>query len=555
MNLLRIPRTVQNIQRFRQIAGVLVEYGFDEFVIQAGIADRWYVRGLRKTNQSDQDVPERFAAMLERLGPSFIKLGQVMSTRADLLPAPWILALQRLQDTVRPLEFASLQATIEAATGPLDRTFATFDRTPLATASVSQVHAAVLPGGQPVVVKVVRPGMREQVLADVELMRIFAQLAEQQIPELQSFRPTGVIAEFERAITREMDLRREARNIERFRKNFSGHARVVVPQTWPEFSDQNVLVMERIDGVRITDYAKVGDDPTELAKLGVEIVLQMAFFDGFFHADPHPGNIWALPDNRIALLDMGMADFVLPDTRDILVDLLAGIATDDPDRLVGAIAKLGELPQDLDRKAFKRDVLMLYEDFVRGAKLSEINVGELLTAAIDIGRAHRVQIPTDITMLLKGLGTIEGIGKQLYPDLDIVTEAGPFVMKLVGLRWGPERLAKQALSTLTEAYELAVSLPARTDALLHQIETGRFKTRTEIERLGEHSGRIEAAGNRIAVGLLVVSLTLAAVAFWEKPVLEVQGAPVLAILSAGTAIVIGLGVFFSMLRSQRQRKT
>lgn len=554
MNLLRIPRTVQNIQRFRQIAGVLIEYGFDELVIQAGVADRWYTRSARRAELTNVSTPVRFAAMLERLGPSFIKLGQVLSTRADILPEAWVTALQRLQDTVKPLDFATLRATVEAATGPLASAFASFDETPLATASVSQVHAGTLPGGQKVVIKIVRPGMREQVLADVQLMRVFAQLAEQQVPELQSFRPTGVIAEFERAITKEMDLRRELRNIERFRKNFAAQPQVVIPQTYAELSDANVLIMERLEGVRITDYQKIGDDPVALARLGIEIVFQMAFFDGFFHADPHPGNIWALPGNKIGLLDMGMADFVIPETRDTFVDLLAAIAADDPDRLVAALGDLGELPTDLNRKAFKRDVLLLYEEHIRGAKLAEINMASLLAQAIDIGRRHRIVIPTDITMMLKGLGTMEGIGKQLYPDLDIVSEARPHVLKLVGMRWGPERLAKQMVGALTKTFDLAVSLPDRAENLLHQVETGQFRTRSEIVGLDRHVVLLAATGNRIAAGLIVLSLTVAASALWQKPIWEVQGVPVLAIAAAAAATFVGLGLFLSMWRARRQAK-
>lgn len=552
MNLLRIPRAVQNIQRFRQIAGVLIEYGFDELVIQAGIADRWYLRNARRAELTNISTPVRFAAMLERLGPSFIKLGQVLSTRADILPEAWVTALQRLQDTVKPLDFATLRSTVEAATGPLTTAFAVFDETPLATASVSQVHAATLPSGEKVVVKIVRPGMREQVLADVQLMRVFAQLAEQQIPELQAFRPTGVIAEFERAIIKEMDLRRELRNIERFRKNFAAQPQVVIPQVYAQLSNANVLVMERLEGVRITDYHKVGADPVALARLGVEIVFQMAFFDGFFHADPHPGNIWALPGNKIGLLDMGMADFVIPETRDTLVDLLAAIATDDPDRLVAALSDLGELPADLNRKAFKRDVLLLYEEHIRGAKLAEINMGSLLAQAIDIGRRHRIIIPTDITMMLKGLGTMEGIGKQLYPDLDIVSEARPHVLKLLGLRWGPERLAKQVVGALTKTFDLVVSLPERAENVLHQVETGQFRTRSEIIGLERHVALLAATGNRIAAGLIVLSLTVAAAALWQNPIWQVRGIPVLAIVAATAATVVGLGLLLSMWRA-RQR--
>ncbi|RMF11914.1 MAG: AarF/ABC1/UbiB kinase family protein [Candidatus Dadabacteria bacterium] len=551
INPLRIPATIHNIGRARELATILIQYGFEELVIQTGLAERWFVRSVRRAEAAEGSAPERFAAMLERLGPSFIKLGQVLSTRADLLPDEWIQALSRLQDTVAPLDFERLRPIIIEACGPFEQTFSHFDETPLATASVGQVHAAVLRDGSEVVVKVVRPGMREQVMSDVQIMLVFAQLMEARIPELRAFRPTGVIREFERAIKAEMNLQREARNIERFRNNFADDDDVVVPLVYHELSNTDVLVMERIHGVKITDCAQIGADPVDVARRGLQVVLKMAFFHGFFHADPHPGNIWVVEGGKIALLDMGMADFVLPDTRDTMIDLLAAIATDDPDRLVQALMKMGELPIDLDRKAFRRDVLLIYEQYVRGAKLSDLNIGEILTASIETGRRHHVVIPTDITMLLKGLGTIEGIGKQLYPDLDLVTEVRPYVTRLVAMRWGPERLAKQFLSSGAQAWELLLSIPERSENLLQQIESGRFQTRSRIEGLDHYVWRLESVGNRIAAALLVLALTVAAATLWNEPALTWKGIPLLASAAGIGAVVIGVALLLGSLRKPR----
>lgn len=544
MNLLRIPQTVKNIQRFRQIAAILVETGFAEVLIRLDLAERWWLPRRRGDAFVAESLPQRFAAMLERLGPSFIKLGQILSTRADLFDDEWVAALARLQDTVAPLDFAELEPLVTAVTGPLDAVFAEFERTPLATASVSQVHAAVLKDGTAVVVKVVRPGIRAQVAADVDLMRIFASLLEQRIPELKAFRPTGVVAEFERAITREMDLRREARNIERFQRNFAGDDRVVVPRIWRQWCDRNVLVMERIDGVRITDYERYGNDPKVLAQLGVEVVFKMAFSDGFFHADPHPGNIWTLPHNRIALLDMGMADFVMPDTRDLLVDLLFAVVSDDVAALVAAVRKLGDVPDTLDSAAFKRDVVAIYEDFVRGVNLEQIEIADLITACVEVARKHRIVIPTDLTLLLKGLATIEGIGKQLDPELDIVAAVRPHVSKLIGQRWGPERLAKQVLAAAAQTYELAIGLPGRGERLLHQLERGQLTTRTEVLGLVNGAAGLARVGRAVALALLVVATTIAGAALWQAPVYTWRGVPVVAsvllLFAAGLGSVVVL---------------
>ncbi len=552
MNLLRIPRTVRNIQRFRQIAKIVVEYGFEEFLIQTAIADRWWVQPFRsREDPGDTSMPSRFVEMLERLGPSFIKLGQILSTRADIFPEAWVTELSRLQDTVLPVPFAQLKPVIETATGPISETFRTFDESPLASASVGQVHAAVLQDGREVVVKVVRPGMRIQVGNDVEIMRVFAQLAEQQVPELTAFRPTGIVDEFERAIVREMDLRKEARNIERFRNNFADDERIVVPDTMPGLSDRDVLVMERLYGERITDYDKLGNDPRVLARLGIEMVLKMAFLDGFFHADPHPGNIWTMPGNRIALLDMGMADFVMPDTRDVLVDLMVGVATDDPDQLVDAVLRPGRQPDELDLNAFRRDLVLIYEDYVRGASLADINIGELAGAAIEAGRKHRIVIPTDITMLLKGLGTIEGIGKQLDPELDIVTEVRPYVMEIISRRWGPDRLARDVAAAGGQAWELLLSLPRRLDNLLDKAERGQLRTRQEIEGLSYGFRVLERTGNRLTVAILVACLTFAGATLWNAPLFEYRSIPIGASILLLAAGGLGALVVLSVLRHLR----
>jgi len=554
MKLLRIPQTVQNIGRFRQIVTVLSRYGFAEVLLQTGIADRWMLRRLKPPAEiAELPAAERFVAVLENLGPTFVKLGQILSTRPDILSQEWTDKLARLQDTVRPLPYARLAPLIEAAAGgPVDEIFAAFDETPLAAASVSQVHAATMRDGTKAVVKVVRPGIRETVRSDVELMRIFAALLEEYVTELRSFRPTGVVAEFERAITREMDLRHEARNIERFAGNFADDERVVVPGLWQAYSNRDVLVMERINGTRITDYATYDNDPEVLAKLGVEVILKMAFYDGFFHADPHPGNIWTLPGNRIALLDMGMADSVLPDTRDVLIDMLFAVVNDAPERIAKAVWQLGNQPEDVDPQAFKRDLLRIYEDHVRGLNLNDIQVGELFAASVDAARTHHIQIPTDITLIMKALSTVEGVGKQLYPELDLVAEARPHVLKLVNMRWGPERVAKELIGAATSFYGLAIGLPERADELLARVERGRFKTRMEIEQLGPRLRGVEDAGNRVTLAILVLAMAVTATFLYEQPLLKVGGVPLLASLLFLLGLGIGGILVWSIWRSGRR---
>ena len=321
MPKLAIRRRIRDIARFRDIVSVLTKHGFGQILQLLDLEERAIIRSLIPDSGAE-GTPERLAKALEELGPTFVKLGQILSTRPDLLPESYTRALRRLQSNVAPQPADAIIGTIESELGSsIDELFASFERESLAAGSVAQVHRARLHDGTEVVVKVIRPGIRRTVDADIDILYLLAALVSK-LPEARAFNPRGVAQEMDRAIHRELDLAHERVNIERFRENFEEVDWVIVPRPYPELSSRSVLTMDYVDGVQFTQYQEVGCDRVTLAQRGVACVLKMAFEDGFFHADPHPGNVLALRDNRIALLDMGMTGSLDRPSREKIVVLL-----------------------------------------------------------------------------------------------------------------------------------------------------------------------------------------------------------------------------------------
>lgn len=536
---------IQNVGRLRGIATVFMRFGFGELVARTGLRRRSV-----RTEESDDPAtaPRRFINALQELGPTFVKLGQLLSTRPDLISERWIVELETLQESVDELTQEQAEQVLhDGLKLPFEQVFRSFDWNAAAAASIGQVHHAELLDGTEVVVKLLRPRIEETVRADLSILSVLADLLERTLPELRAFRPTGLVAEFKRAITREIDFEREARNIQRFRSNFEDHEKVVVPEVFEQYGSRTVLVMERLYGVKVTDCAELGCDAPILARLGIEVVFQMAFVDGFFHADPHPGNIWALEGNRLGLLDMGMADVVMPATRDILIDLLFAILSEDPEAIGDVVLRIADNPEDIDLKSYHRDLFQIYEDHIRGLPLSQISMAGIVRSCFDAARVHGLVIPTDLAMLLKGLATIEGVGKQLDPKLDIVEAARPWVLKVLRMRWGTDRLKKDGIGAATAVYELAMKGPGKMSVILDKLQRGKFKTVLEIDGLDHRLSELTRSHDRISFAMVILALVFAAGVVAPFDPFRFQGIPVLAALSIVAAVVLAAGALISPL--------
>jgi ubiquinone biosynthesis protein len=520
---------VRDLGRLREIALVLAKHGFGEVLGRMGLGGLAPKTSLIETETERRKIawPERIRLVLEDLGPSFMKLGQIASTRADLLPKELIVELVKLQDDVRPVEFAAIKAEVESSlAAPIDEIFSKFDERPLATATIGQVHRARLRKAfdnaapslegeaasredHDVVVKVQRPGVRATVERDLELLHFLAAILERSIAEARIYDPVGLVGQFDRSITAELDFTNEASNADRFRRNFEGHREVAFPRVYKEASSKRVLTTEFLDGWRLQEAVKAGVDGKRLARTSVGIVIKMIFEDGFFHADPHPGNIiivGPIEDPVVGLIDLGMVGRLSPELRDKTIRLMVAAVRQDSLAVADALYAIGRPTKKVDMTAFRAEVSLLAEKYL-GRALREIQLSALIRDLVDAAVKYGLEIPTDFMLVGKALMTVEGIGRELDPDLDVFAEAKPYFLELLRRRYAPRELGNEMLRGLERFASVAHDLPLHLQEVLDDLRMGRLEIRTADTQAGPALDRL---GRRFFSGLVVASLNVAA---------------------------------------------
>lgn len=471
--------------------------------------------------------PVRVRLVIQDLGPSFIKLGQIASTRADVLPPELIVELKKLQDDVPAVSYDEIKKAIEESLGrPLDEVFVRFEQKPLATASIGQVHRARLraeldePGTdaegnalpneeREVVVKVQRPGVKEIVERDLELLHILAQIADRSLEEAKIYDPVGLVSQFERSITAEMDFGIEAQNGERFRRNFAGNPTIAFPKSYRGASSRKVLTLEFFDGRKIYAAIEQGFDRKKMAKNALGIVVKMIFEDGFFHADPHPGNIIILGTKEepiIGMIDLGMVGRLSPEMRDKTIKLMVAAARNDPRAVADALYTIGRPTKKIDMGEYRAEVTVLAEKYL-GRPLKEIELSGLIKDLVDGAVKYGLEMPTDFMMVGKALMTIESIGKDLDPDLDVFSEAQPFFIDLLKKRYSPEEIGNELLRGAERFAGMAHDVPFHLREVLDDLRMGRLQIQTSEMRIEPAYDRL---GRRLFNGILVASLNIAA---------------------------------------------
>lgn len=542
--VISVVSAVRDLGRLREITSVLVRHGFGEFVARAGFGRK----PRRPASPGRSDAPpadgtsappdaieleaeeleagevektrtttaERIRLVIQDLGPSFIKLGQIMSTRNDLLPADVITELRKLQDEVPPVSFAEIKAVIETSLGAsLDQLFVSFDETPLATASIGQVHRAVLAtpeGNQEIVLKVQRPNVGVTVQRDLELLHVMAAAIERAIPETRIYSPTGLVQQFDRSITAELNFTIEGENSERFSSNFAGTAQeklVRFPKVFKQASSKQVLALEFFDGLKVDKVVAAGIDGPMVAKSAFGIVIKMVFEDGFFHADPHPGNVIIMGGTDgtapvIGLIDLGMVGRLSPELRDRTTDLMIAAARKDAYGVADALYAIGRPTKKVDMREFRAEVSMLAEKYL-GKPLKEIDLSAMIRDLVQGSMKYELEIPTDFMMVGKALMTIEGIGKQLDPDLDVFGEAQPYFVKILKQRYSPARLGNELIRGVEQLSRAGYDVPMQASEVLDDLRLGRLQVKTADPGLPAASDRL---GRRIFSGLVVSSMTI-----------------------------------------------
>jgi ubiquinone biosynthesis protein len=544
-----ITTAIKDVARLREIAGVLARHGFGEAVQRLGINETIGLRSLvPATSVDNAAIPtaRRIRMAIEDLGPTFVKLGQILSTRPDLVPADLIAELQHLQDDVPALPFELIRAQIEAELGgPLDQFFASVDEKPLASASIAQVHRAVLlHETEEVVLKVQRPAIARRIDADLNILHFMARQVEQRLPDLALMDPVGIVDEFERAIQRELDFGQERRNIARFQQNFKDFPGVRAPRVFDAVSTTRVLTMEYAEGVKITLAAeRFGLDPYELAPRMLRALLKMVFQDGYFHGDLHPGNVLIQPSGGIVLIDFGLVGRLTPRQREHILDLLIGLTRQDWSLVARTFFDLGiKVPGVIyDFEAFEADVVDVMERHLSGRTLSEINVGGYFSDLVDGAIRHQIKMPPTYTMVFKALMTVEGIGKTLAPDINLVDEAAPFVLELAAERYSPNRLMKEAIDGLDGLGRFLRAFPQQANHLLRDLSEGRLSIRVEAKGVDDAIMAARSIGRRRNRALVACACIVAGSLALGHGGATLLGIPTVSFLLYAAGALLGLG--------------
>ncbi|QEW04265.1 ABC1 kinase family protein [Microbacterium lushaniae] len=500
-----------NFSRYQEIADTLTRHGLGFLAGATGVA-RWVPARRRRDVPHPQTrsytVPQRVRVALEELGPTFVKLGQLLSTRPDLLPPAYIMELSKLQDAAPPVPAADIRDAIQRELGaePEDL-FAEFEWTPLASASIGQVHAARLDGTS-VVVKVRRPDAVRQVQEDLEILNSLAARVDRAWAPARAYDIRGIVREFSRTLRAELDYHREAQNAERFAAQFADRPDVVIPRVFWERTTSRVLTLERMTGIKINDLAALdaaGVDRRALARSGADIVLSMIFEHRFFHADPHPGNLFVHPDGRIALIDFGMVGEIGEELRDRFADFLIAFTLRNPDALADALEGVSVTRGDVDRYAFRealRSFVSLYSD----RSLTEVGFARLASELLALLREQRLQLPREVALIFKVLMMMEGIGVQLDPQFDLTAVLTPYARRLVRERFAPAAIANRIARASADAGTLALELPTRLRRVIDTVDRNGLEVHLRAAELEPLVGRAERIGNRLVAGVITAAL-------------------------------------------------
>ncbi len=557
----RMNRNIRSLKRYRQVLAILIKYGFGHIVEQLNI-DYYVQLGKRivSLGTASKEIERltqgaRFRLALEELGPTFIKLGQLLSTRPDLVPAEIIDELQKLQDHIPGVPFEEIAAAIHAELGkPVEEVFHTFEKSPLATASIAQVHRGTLTGGEEIVCKVRRPGIETVIATDMDIMMGLAYLIEKHLPGGDLYDPIGLVKEFRRAINRELDFTSEGRTTDRFHVNFKDDSSVQIPKVYWNYTGKTVLTLEYLDGLKISDLSTLqeqGIDLRLIARNGADNFLKQVFIHGLFHADPHPGNLKVMPDNVIGILDFGMVGRLDEDTKIQLTELLLSILRRDVDNIISQLVYSGDLHDEQNLRGLKRDLTEFIDDYY-DILLEDLKVGKLLIDFIDILTEYQIKFPSNLMLLSRALIAMEGLGRQLDPDFNMVEQLKPFAEKIVKDRYTIGHIGKEMTKVIQSYQALGKSLPLDIKEFINRVNRNKFKMDLEHRGLESLIHNLDKSSNRISFSLVIAALIIGSSLIMQidkGPMLF--GFPLLGLIGYSVAAFLGFGLAIAILRSGR----
>ena len=552
-----IGRTYRHLNRYRQILAILIKYGFGDLLemlkldqyLEVGLQ---VISGKRAARVERLTRPQRLRMAFEELGPTYIKLGQILSTRPDLVPVAFIKELSKLQDDVPSFPFSDIQKLIQSEFGTsAAELFDQLDERPLASASIGQVHRAILSDGEAVAVKFQRPGIRKIIEVDLEIMLHLATLAERHIEDLALHRPVKIVKEFARTLEKEIDYKNEATNMERAARHFLDDPKVYIPKVFWEVTTSRVLSTEFIDGIKISDTEALNDaglDKKQITARGADLVLKQVFSHGFFHADPHPGNIFVLPNNVICLLDFGMAGVIDRQTREDFVDLVDSIVHQNEARAAQVLLRLTSWEEEPELRALEREVA----DFMGRhlyKPLKDIEVGKLLHQLLELATNFRLRIPPDIFLMMKAISTVEGVGRLLDPDFDMIARATPFIKQAKYDRFQPQRIAGDVYDLASKLLLFMQQFPKDLLDLASLVRRQKLSIQIEHRGLEKMLATHDQISNRISFSIVIAALIVgsALIVISATPPL-IYGISLIGIIGFLAAAIMGIWLLVAILK-------
>jgi ubiquinone biosynthesis protein len=506
---------VSSIRRYAQILDVLGQYGFGigmERLFPGRARFRLPTAPKKGKALETSTVYERIRLALEDLGPTFVKFGQIISTRTELLPPEMIDELKKLQDHAKPIPYTEVRAMLEENCPDIDLWFSSIDEIPVASASIGQVHRAYLTDGTPVAIKVQRPGIAEIIETDLSILQSLADRIEVVFPETRLYNPTGMVDDFAHQIVKELDFTRDGRNADRMARNFRDMPGIRFPKIYWEFTSPKVLVMEFIEGVRIDDVEaieKMGLDPHAIGVRGFHAYLQMIFKDGFFHGDPHPGNLLITKEGDIAFLDFGIVGILRPEKRQNFINLLFALVNDDIDLMLRSLEGFGIVIAEENREALRDDLYIMMHDFGGGGDdVGQLNFPLVVTELTDSMRRYQLKVPMNLMLLLKVFMMVLDIGVRLDPKFNFGKETTPYLTELADTNTLSAGYIKRASTTLLDSADAILDMPRNLNLMLRRLSTGTFKLEivdTDIQKL---QMALDKAADKLMVGMVVASLVV-----------------------------------------------
>ncbi len=561
--LLQALAAVRDLSRLHDIATIMIRYGFGDIVNRMGVTHALDRAGFHRNGKSEHahlPAPVRVRRALEEMGPTFVKLGQLLATRVDMFDPEWIAEFGKLQDSAPPVPYEDIRQQLKEDLGALpEEVFAHFDPEPLAAASIAQVYRARTEDNNEVILKVRRPGIRPVIEADLRWLSRLSELAESESPELRSFRPKEVVRQFALSLRRELDFSVECRNAERISQNFAGYKDesglpiIEIPRVYWQWTGERICVQEYISGIpgrQLKAVDEAGLNRKLLARRGAHAVLKMIVEDGFFHADPHPGNVFYLPDNRIAFIDFGMVGRLTEELREQLIHFLLGLVRHDPRKVMDVLLDwTGDGVQD---EASLTLEIQTFLDQYHGVPLKQLSLGTMLTDTVAILRQHQLMLPADLALLIKAFISLEGMGRELDPDFDIAGEAMPMLEEMLRARYTPSALIRRGGKALTEMMSLIAGLPHDLSRLLRAARRGRLEIHIDVTNLRHVGNQLDSAANRLVIGIVVAALIVGSSIVMTVPGgPHLFGLPALGLLGFTSAAIGGVWLMLSIWKSNR----